>query len=242
MGTIVGFLVVLVIRIVLLLILRGRFFSAFLRQRPAAANFMMVVLEVWNIGLTVGFVMARVIKLMAISIFFIARIDTPVLAPGIGRLGPIELDSSSMTFRKELLAHESHRHILIERFGLLCLLKLRIDCGFASRTGSAWRLLYVLTMMPWLRRFRVPDSGLENVDETLQNLEHELKHEKDKAVRQEIKEQMDIVMEDALRSKGESSDTELKNQIKRLRSRNKYLEKKIMSVLESQSTEKYHHC
>lgn len=91
---------------------------------------------------------------MAISILFIARIDTPVLAPGVGRLGPVELDAASFDFRKEVLMHEAHRHVLIERFGALCLIKLYNGDSFGSRAGGAWRLLYVLITMPWLRKYR----------------------------------------------------------------------------------------
>jgi hypothetical protein len=49
---------------------------------------------------------------------------------------------------------EAHRNVLIERIGFLCLLKLRCGDDFASRAGSAWRLLYCLSLMPWLRRYR----------------------------------------------------------------------------------------
>lgn len=181
---------------------------------------MMVVLEVWNIGLTVGFVFARVVKLIAICIFFIARIDTPVLAPGVGRIGPIELDGSALAFKKELLAHESHRHVMIEQFGLICMNKLQTG-AFASRAGSAWRLLFVLTMMPWLRRFRVADSTLEDADHTVINA---------------VDVSLYALGDDERSGEEASSDDQqsrkkLLKQIKRLRARNKYLEQKIVTVL-----------
>lgn len=35
------------------------------------------VLEAWNIALSVGFVGMRIVKVLLVSLFFIARIDTP---------------------------------------------------------------------------------------------------------------------------------------------------------------------
>lgn len=101
---------------------------------------MFTILEVWNIALTLGFVIWRSIKLVAISVLFIARIDTPLLATGVGRVGPIELDAISFHFRKEVLVTEAHRNMLIERFGELCLLKLRNGDNFWSRAGGAFCL------------------------------------------------------------------------------------------------------
>jgi hypothetical protein len=50
---------------------------------------------------------------------------------------------------------EAHRHVFIERFGLLCLLKLRHKEDFGNRPNACWRLLYTLTLFPWLRKYRV---------------------------------------------------------------------------------------
>jgi hypothetical protein len=44
--------------------------------------------------------------------------------------------------------------VYLERFGLLCLLKLRCGDRFGSRAGGAWQLLFVLCLMPWLRKYR----------------------------------------------------------------------------------------
>jgi hypothetical protein len=45
--------------------------------------------------------------------------------------------------------------VFIERFGLLCLLKLRHKDNFGNRPNACWRLLYTLTLFPWLRKYRV---------------------------------------------------------------------------------------
>jgi len=39
-------------------------------------------------------------------------------------------------------------------FGAVCLLKLRSGHNFVNRAGSAWRLLLLLMLMPWLTRYR----------------------------------------------------------------------------------------
>ena len=39
------------------------------------------------------------------------------------------------------------------------MLKLRHGDSFATRSGSAWRLIFVLALMPWLRRYRLDDSA-----------------------------------------------------------------------------------
>ena len=121
-----------------------------------------VLQEVWNIALSAGFVFTRVLKISIISAFFVARIDTPFLADGVGRVGPVDLDGIELCFRKDLLLHEAHRHAYIERFGLLCLLKLKCGDTFGRRANSNWRVLFVMALMPWLRKYRVREGDSNN--------------------------------------------------------------------------------
>ena len=86
---------------------------------------------------------------------FIARIDTPFLAPGVGRIGKIELDSYPISYRKDLLLHEAHRHPYIERLGMLILLKLRLGSRFGRNPHACWRLLFMVALCPWLAKYRV---------------------------------------------------------------------------------------
>lgn len=47
-----------------------------------------------------------------------------------------------------------HRHPYIERLGFLYLMKLHHRNDFGTRVGAYWRLLFVLILMPWMRRYR----------------------------------------------------------------------------------------
>lgn len=75
-AAIVGFAVVMVFRLVLLLTLRGCFFTNLYRKNVGGSNIFFVVLEAWNVALSVGFIVGRIIKVLLVSMFFIARIDT----------------------------------------------------------------------------------------------------------------------------------------------------------------------
>ena len=55
----------------------------------------------------------------------------------------------------------------MERLGVLYLLKLQHGNKFGTRAGSAWRLIFVQALMPWLRRYRLT-SAKGNDDDTQQ--------------------------------------------------------------------------
>ena len=44
---------------------------------------------------------------------------------------------------------------------------------FASRAGSAWRLLFVLINMPWLQKYRISRNAVD-LDEMIAQLEEEM--------------------------------------------------------------------
>jgi hypothetical protein len=48
-----------------------------------------------------------------------------------------------------------HRHPYMERWALLYLLKLRHGSKFGTKAGGAWRIVFTLALMPWLRKYRV---------------------------------------------------------------------------------------
>jgi hypothetical protein len=102
------------------------------------------------------------VKLLVISSFYIGRLDTPIFAPGVGMIGPVALDGHPIQFRKGLLLHDAHRHPYMERLGVIYLLKLRYGEHFGNRAGGQWRLIFVIALMPWLRRYRLDDSADPN--------------------------------------------------------------------------------
>lgn len=153
-GQLCGMAVIIGVKFLILIALRFTFFSAFFRKKPGAANLFHIVMEVWNVALSVGFILLRAVKFFLIGGFFIARIDTPFLAPGVGLIGGMEIDSYPLSFRKDLLLHEAHRHPFIETIGLCTLLKLRLGPEFGRNPHSCWRILLLLSLCPWLRKYK----------------------------------------------------------------------------------------
>jgi hypothetical protein len=99
----VGITVTLCLKQVVLLFLRKQFLSAFYRKMPLKNNIMNVMLECWNIGLSSGVMLMRTAKLLLVTACYLGRLDTPLLADGVGFIGPIALDHYPISFRKDLL-------------------------------------------------------------------------------------------------------------------------------------------
>lgn len=130
-------------------------YKGFYRRKPLSANLSALALECANFALSAGFVFLRMIKLLLAAAVFIGRIDTPFLAPDVGRVGVFHLDYYPYIYRKDILASEAHRHPYIETLGVMYLMKLRYGENFGKTAGSCWRLLFVYALMPWLHRYRV---------------------------------------------------------------------------------------
>ena len=64
--------------------------------------------------------------------------------------------------------HDTHRHPYMERLNVLYMMKLRYGDKFGSRAGSAWRLIFVMALMPWLRRYRLDEDEKEEAFEQAQ--------------------------------------------------------------------------
>lgn len=95
------------------------------------------------------------VKVLFVAAFCIGRIDKPLLAPGVGKIGRLDLDSYPTIFLRDLLIHEAHRHPYLELLGTMYLYKIRYGENFGSTTGTCWRLLFVYGLMPWLHRYRI---------------------------------------------------------------------------------------
>ena len=77
LGQLIGFSVTLTFKILILFVLRRLIVSAFYRRQPLANNIVSLILEVWNVGITLGYMLVRTVKLLAITVFYIGRIGKP---------------------------------------------------------------------------------------------------------------------------------------------------------------------
>ncbi len=96
-------------------------------------------------------------KILFISVANSGRIDQPLLAEGVGQLGPLEFDPYPTIHIRDLVAHEAHRHPFIEILGTVYLMKLRYSEYFGSRAGSAWRLMFIYALLPWMHQYRISE-------------------------------------------------------------------------------------
>ena len=74
LGQLIGLAVTLTFKVLILFVLRRLIVSAFYRRQPLANNIMSLILEVWNVGITLGYMLARTVKLLAITALYIGRI------------------------------------------------------------------------------------------------------------------------------------------------------------------------
>lgn len=130
-------------------------YSAFYRKRPGPSNVHNILWEASWIALSVLFVAVRAVKLTIVAALQIGRIDIPFLAEGVGEICGVKLDRFPDIFRQDILAHEAHNHPYIQRLSKIYLLKIRHGSDFANDAGTCWRLIFVLTLFPWLRQYRM---------------------------------------------------------------------------------------
>mmetsp|Transcript_5580 Transcript_5580/g.11450 ORF Transcript_5580/g.11450 Transcript_5580/m.11450 type:complete len:192 (-) Transcript_5580:578-1153(-) len=126
---------------------RSSYFTSFYRKRPAAANIYFLAMEWANFALSAGFVFVRMVQLMVAAAMNVGRIDAPFLAPGVGEIGPVDLDPFPTVHLRDILATEAHRHPYMEILGRVYLMKLRYGDKFVSNAGSCWRLIFVYALM-----------------------------------------------------------------------------------------------
>lgn len=154
----IGIGVTIIIKILLAMILDKFNYQGFYRKHPMFANFSNVCFECWHLVITSGFVLSRVIKLLAIVLLYAGRYDQQLLANGVGEIGMKSLDTFPHLFKVDLLSIDAHRHPYIERLGMMYMMKLRHGRNFGNRAGSTWRLLFVTALMPWLRKYRISEE------------------------------------------------------------------------------------
>jgi hypothetical protein len=175
--------------------------STFYRSSPAVANCISVLLESWNLGISVLFVFIRMLTLVFTAFLYVARVDIPFLSDSADEIGGYLIDRWPFVFRKDMLQHEAHRHPYLERIGVMYMMKLRHGEQFGNEAGTSWRLLFVYAMFPWLRKYRIRGEDTEEVKENLSGLV--------KTPSRKI----------GMLNKGESDDTEyLRKEVSRLQS------------------------
>lgn len=104
-----GVMVITVTKVLILLFFRTKYYEAFYRIKPGAANLVVLVLEWASFALSSGFIFVRMVKILLVGGFCIGRIDRPFLAAGLGYIGPIQLDAFPTIFLRDILAHEGKR-------------------------------------------------------------------------------------------------------------------------------------
>lgn len=149
-----GIIVTLILRIALVMLISKAMFDGLYRKNPVLATLMTSVLEMWNIALSIGIIIGRALKLLLVTILYIGRIDALFLSPQANNLFGINLDKYPWSFGSDMIVHDAHRHPYIERLGLFYMLQIENGDAFISRSGSSWRLMFTLALMPWLRRYR----------------------------------------------------------------------------------------
>mmetsp|Transcript_11119 Transcript_11119/g.16328 ORF Transcript_11119/g.16328 Transcript_11119/m.16328 type:complete len:948 (+) Transcript_11119:156-2999(+) len=151
-----GILLHLFIIFLLLYLFRKNMYRGFMRRRPAITNILNTFNEGWMTGIAFYMIPLRFVLLLCATFFYLGRLDTPFLAPGIGwLLNKFPMDALPITFRRDLFLHEAHRHPYIERLGYLYLLKIGRREDFGTREGAAWRILFTLALCPWLGKYRL---------------------------------------------------------------------------------------
>ena len=215
-STIIGLSITILIKMLLLMTVRSKFSgNTFYRSSPAVANFICVILEAWNLGISVLFVFVRMVKLLIAAFLYVARVDIPFLSDSADEVGGFVIDGSPFIFRKDLLQHEAHRHPYLERIGVMYMMKLRYGDRFGNESGTSWRLLFVYALLPWLRKYRIGGDGADEIVRSLKSSRHLTNNESDNA---------DVQKHEICKVKESSVEVKaLKKEVKRLKSEIKHL-------------------
>ena len=178
-----GIICALIIRTIIALFVLRSSFSALYRRKVNQANIASLAIETLNIGLGIVSAILRAVKLALIPLLFVGRIDVPLFDKS--RSIP---DGTPDAFLRDLIIREAHRHPYIETSGKIFLMKLRYRERFINRAGYWYRLLFALTLLPWLRKYRV--MARPELLEEGQNKDDHSQYRKPEEITSKIKERI----------------------------------------------------
>ena len=158
-AAIIGVMFAVILKEIVAVALMKTSYQGFYRRRVTRNNIGSLALETVTIGLGVFYAVARVGKILIVTILYISRIDTDLLSLDL-HVGPLE-DKYPRFFRQALLLQESHKHPWLEVLGKMYLMKYRYREKFISSAGYTYRLIFALSLMPYLRKFRLTNRKMD---------------------------------------------------------------------------------
>ena len=151
------------IKTVLMMLSRKEFHQALMRKRVKASNYNALAMECWQLGVGGGALLSRLGQFLFAASFWIGRIDVVFLDEDVSLFG-YSFDYVPINYRTELVVHEVHKHPWINRLGGMFLMRIKHGQDFSSVAGAKWRLLFTLSLFPWLARYRKKRGGGDDGD------------------------------------------------------------------------------
>lgn len=147
-----GLTITVVARMVVQWLCRTHFTKGMYRKRVKADNIKNLSLVCWRMGTGSAGLLVRISLLLLAVAFYMGRIDADLLQKDLAIF-----DGYPRWFQVDLIVHEAHRHPFIERLATLYLYRwaYRGKSGFGNTPSACWRLVFVLTLMPWFVKDRV---------------------------------------------------------------------------------------
>uniref|UniRef100_A0A7S3UDG6 Uncharacterized protein n=1 Tax=Picocystis salinarum TaxID=88271 RepID=A0A7S3UDG6_9CHLO len=147
-----GLTITVVARMVVQWLCRTHFIKGMYRKHVKADNIKNLSLVCWRMGTGSAGLLVRIGLLLLAVAVYMGRIDVDLLQKDLAIF-----DGYPRWFQVDLIVHEAHRHPFIERLATLYLYRwaYRGKSGFGNTPSACWRLIFVLTLMPWFVKDRV---------------------------------------------------------------------------------------
>jgi hypothetical protein len=98
-----GAFIVIGIHAVVSVSIRNVAASGYYRKKPLVANATLLIRECGLVALTRWFVFIRAVRLFLTAIFYIGRIDSPILYDSLGQVGNFRIDKEPYLFQIDIL-------------------------------------------------------------------------------------------------------------------------------------------